>query len=149
MELGLKARAFIYYLQNTEKGKSTCKFRIDFLNDAEKDEYTKKAYEKIKARNLEFEKDLVDWDDAEDVAEYEELLKTYTIPKSQMWMVKSEAEIMLDRDAHEAIDWLIQNGYLFRNDYSKHNGGMTVHYTGVTEKGWKVAPMYLKLVKEN
>mgnify|MGYP003302052939 CR=1 FL=1 len=146
MELGLKARVFIYYLQNTEKGKSTNKFSIDFLNENEKFAYIKKAEFQLREKHLEKEKSYIDWEDEEDVAEYEEMYKTYEVPK---WMVIAEAKILLEKDADEARNWLIENGYLFKNDYSKFNGKMTVHYTGVTDKGWKVSPMYLKLVKEN
>ena len=46
----------------------------------------------------------------------------------------------------EAKKWLIDNGYLFQKSYTKYNGKMKVVYTGVTNKGWKVAPKYLKLV---
>lgn len=145
-ELGLKSRVFIYYLQNTEKGKSTCKFKIDFLNDAEKQKYRAKAEASLRAKHLDMKKKYIDFSDPEDVADYEEICRTYKVPE---WMVKSESEILLEKEASEARNWLVENGYLFKNSYSKFKGGMTVYYTGVTEKGWKVAPMYLKLVKKN
>lgn len=119
-ELGMKSRVFIYYLQNTEKGKSTNKFKIDFVNENEKAKYFALATEKLTKRFGH---------------------------EPKKWMIKSEAEIMLDQEAFEARNWLVENGFLFINDYSKHNGGMTVHYTGVTNKGWEVAPKYLALVK--
>lgn len=47
----------------------------------------------------------------------------------------------------EAKKWLVDNGYLREYKQSRHNGGMVVTYTGVTEKGWSVANKYLMLVK--
>lgn len=48
----------------------------------------------------------------------------------------------------EAKKWLVDNGYLRQYEQSRHNGGMVVTYTGVTEKGWSIANKYLALIKK-
>lgn len=123
-QLGLKSRVFIYYLQNVKGNQTTNKFSIDYIDEAEKDKYMAAASEKLSAK---YSKEFL---------------------SRNKWAIKSEASIMLDNDAFEARQWLIDNGYLFQNTSKKHNGQMTVYWTGVTEKGWDVAPKYLALVEE-
>lgn len=123
-QLGLKSRVFIYYLQNVKGNQTTNKFSIDYIDEAEKDRYMAAASEKLSAKYSE------------------EFLSR------NKWAVKSEASIMLDNDAFEARQWLIDNGYLFQNTSKKHNGQMTVYWTGVTKKGWDIASKYLALVEE-
>lgn len=123
-QMGLKSRVFIYYLQNVKGSQATNKFSIDYIDEAEKEKYTSAAFAKLSAKYGE------------------------GFLSRHGWAVKSEASIMLDNDAFEARQWLIDNGYLFQNTSKKHNGQMTVYWTGVTKKGWEVAPKYLALVEE-
>lgn len=121
-QLGIKSRVFIYYLQNVSGNKMTNKFNIDFSNEEEKFAYYKMARTKLATK-------------------YGEVFINQ-FPN----FVASEARKMLDNDACNARQWLIDNGYLFQNNYTKYDGQMVVRYIGVTQSGWKVAPKYLALV---
>ena len=83
-------------------------------------------------------------------AKYMEMAKTQTNTEGlrRLWAERDcleEACKMVDN----AFDWLVENGYLFTNTYNRWNGGMQIRYYGVTEKGWKVAPVYIKIAKAN
>lgn len=121
-ELGLKARVFIYYLRNVEGNQTTNKFHIDFASETEKAKYMEAAKAKLVAERGE------------------------RFVKMFRCFVKADAEIMLDNDALKARDWLIENGYLFQLETKKHDGQMTIFHTGVTAKGWEVAPKYVRKV---
>lgn len=123
VQLGLKSRVFIYYLQNVKGNQTTNKFGIEFVSEEEKARYYEAARAKLVSKHGE------------------------RFVNQFGCFVKSEAEIMLDDEAFEARQWLIDNGYLFQNTQSKHNGQMTVYWTGVTKKGWEVAPKYLAMVE--
>lgn len=122
-QLGLKSGVFIYYLQNVRDSQATNKFSIDFIDEAEKEKYTSAARVKLIAKHGE--RFVSQWG----------------------CFVKSEAKVMLDNEAFEAREWLIENGYLFQNTQSKYNGQMIVYGIGVTERGWEAAPKYLALKK--
>lgn len=62
------------------------------------------------------------------------------------WMITSERSVLASREVDEARKWLVDNGYLFQYK-AKNYGGLVYTNTGVTKKGWKVAPKYLKLIE--
>lgn len=118
-ELGMKSRVFIYYITTLTGKQTTCK--CIKLDKADAEKYVEIAKEKLTKR---FGRE------------------------PQRWMLNAESAIMADEEAEEARTWLVANGYLFENVCEKYNGGMKITYTGVTRKGWEVAPKYLALVNK-
>ena len=135
MRMTLKARIFIDVLQQVIKkdgfgtNKMTCR-------DTVSSEYS---------------------DECKSIEEYREYGKARAIEKGH-WSEEDRYklnELFISKyinekawnEVAEAKKWLVDNGYLRQYEQSRHNGGMVVTYTGVTEKGWSIANKYLALIK--
>ena len=51
-----------------------------------------------------------------------------------------------DKDIEEARKWLVLNGYV--REWQQEGKKGTVHFFGITEKGWLVADKYLRLAAQ-
>ena len=132
----LKARVFIDVLQQVIKkdgfgtNKMTCRDNVssEYADECKLiEEY--REYGKAKA----IEKG--HWREADEYRLNEVSIAIYIIEKAC-------------NEVDEAKKWLVDNGYLRQYEQSRHNGGMIVTYTGITEKGWAIANKYLALIKK-